>query len=205
MARRMSELTFIMPNWFEKIDDIMLDQLTNDGFIVLDDCFDRKFFHALQNESGLVDYQAAHLTHGERMTHIRGDSTRWIDDTCPVGMQYLQAIEGLGQFFNQTLYAGIRQSEAHYACYPAGFGYQWHSDNPVGRDERVLSAVFYLNEHWGEQDGGAILVIDKHGRQQTLTPQGNRLVVFDSDLQHQVDITHRVRFSIATWLRRDGM
>lgn len=204
MARRMSELTLIMPNWFDKIDDTLLERLTHDGFVVLNDCFDQAFFYALQRESGWVDYQAANLTHGERVASIRGDSTRWIDDTCPVGVQYLQAIDSLSQFFNQTLYTGIRHSEAHYARYPVGFGYQWHADNPVGRDERVLSAVFYLNDTWGEHDGGEILIIDKHGSEQTLTPQGNRLVIFDSNLRHQVKITHRERFSIATWMRRDN-
>ena len=120
-------------------------------------------------------------------------------------MQYLQAINELAQFFNQTLYTGIRRSEAHYARYPAGFGYQWHSDNPQGRDERVLSAVFYLNEGWGAPDGGEIVVIDQHDTQQQLQPQGNRLVIFNSNLVHQVAITHRERFSIATWMRKDGL
>lgn len=196
---------FNLPNWSEKIDDKLLDEFTDNGFMVIDHCFDLNFCYALQQESGVIEYQEAHLTHGERLTDIRGDSTRWIDEACPIGMQYLQAIEDLGKFFNQTLYTGIRHAEAHYARYPAGFGYQWHSDNPQGRDERVISAVFYLNDHWGEQDGGEILVIDKHGNQQKLMPQGNRLVIFDSNLQHQVEITHRERFSIATWLRRDGI
>ena len=60
----MPELNFILPNWFEKINDTQLDGLVNDGFIVLDDCFDVKFFQALQKESGLIDYQAANLTQG---------------------------------------------------------------------------------------------------------------------------------------------
>jgi SM-20-related protein len=36
-------------------------------------------------------------------------------------------------------------------------------------------------------------------------PVANRLVIFDSDLQHQVQIAHRQRYSIATWMRRDGL
>ena len=116
---------------------------------------------------------------------------------------YLRAIDELGRYFNATLYTGIRSSEAHYACYPSGFGYQWHSDNPKGRDERVISAVFYLNDNWTANDGGAITVVDKQNETTQLLPQLNRLVVFDSNLLHQVEITNRTRFSIATWLRRD--
>lgn len=165
--------------------------------------FWRQIFQALQKRVAWL-ITAANLTQGERITSIRGDSTRWIDEHRPIGMQYLQAINELAQFFNQTLYTGIRRSEAHYARYPAGFGYQWHSDNPQGRDERVLSAVFYLNEGWGAHDGGEIIVIDQHDIQQQLQPQGNRLVIFNSNLVHQVAITHRERFSIATWWEKMG-
>lgn len=190
-------------NWQEKITEPMLDNFIETGYLILDDCFDLGFVKHLQQESGFIDYKEATLTHGERLTAIRGDSIRWIDESCPTGMQYLQAIEDLGRFFNQTLFAGIRHCEAHYARYPVGFGYQWHTDNPQGRGERVISAVFYLNDDWGEDDGGAIALIDKQGNEQKLLPKANRLVVFDSNLRHQVEITNRERFSIATWLRRD--
>ena len=86
-----------------------------------------------------------------------------------------------------------------------GFGYQWHSDNPAGRDERVISAVLYLNDDWSDSDGGALEIVDKHGIHQNVMPVANRLVIFDSDIQHQVQIAHRQRYSIATWMRRDGL
>lgn len=191
-------------NWQTLLDDNLLDQLANVGFCVVDNCFSATTFHALQTESGYIDYRNANLTQGERLAEIRGDRIRWIDEQCPIGLQYLQQIQQLGEYLNQTLFTGIRRCEAHYAHYPIGFGYQWHSDNPIGRDERVISAVFYLNQHWGDQDGGEILLIDKLGNQQSLQPQGNRLIIFDSNLRHQVNITHKPRFSIATWLRRDN-
>lgn len=190
-------------NWQEKMTEPMLDKFVEMGYLILDDCFDLGFVKQLQQESGFIEYKEATLTHGERLTAIRGDSIRWIDESCDIGNQYLQAVEDLGRFFNQTLFAGIRHCEAHYARYPVGFGYQWHTDNPQGRDERVISAVFYLNDEWGENDGGAIALIDKQENEQKLLPKANRLVVFDSNLRHQVEITNRERFSIATWLRRD--
>lgn len=189
-------------DWQSKLDD-KLETFIQTGFLVLDDVFDLDAVKALQQESGFMDYKQATLTHGERLDSIRGDSIRWIDNTCPVGMDYLRSIEKLGEYFNQTLYIGIRRAEAHYACYPSGFGYQWHTDNPKGRDERVISAVFYLNDDWTDSDGGQISLYDKSNTPHQLTPKANRLVLFDSNLRHQVEITHRRRFSIATWLRRD--
>lgn len=195
-------MTTFYADWHALID-AKLDDFIATGTMMLDDVFAMDDLTALQNESGFIEYRQAHLTHGERESAIRGDSIRWIDESCPVGSAYLGAIDELGRYFNATLYTGIRSSEAHYACYPSGFGYKWHSDNPKGRDERVISAVFYLNDNWTADNGGAITVVDKTGETIQLLPQLNRLVVFDSNLLHQVEITNRTRFSIATWLRRD--
>lgn len=196
-------MTTFYADWHALID-AKLDDFIATGTMMLDDVFAMDALTALQNESGFIEYRQAHLTHGERESAIRGDSIRWIDESCPVGSAYLGAIDELGRYFNATLYTGIRSSEAHYACYPSGFGYKWHSDNPKGRDERVISAVFYLNDNWTADNGGAITVVDKTGETIQLLPQLNRLVVFDSNLLHQVEITNRTRFSIATWLRRDN-
>lgn len=196
-------MTTFYADWHALID-ARLDDFIATGTMMLDDVFAMDDLTALQNESGFIEYRQAHLTHGERESAIRGDSIRWIDESCPVGSAYLGAIDELGRYFNATLYTGIRSSEAHYACYPSGFGYKWHSDNPKGRDERVISAVFYLNDNWTADNGGAITVVDKTGETIQLLPKLNRLVVFDSNLLHQVEITNRTRFSIATWLRRDN-
>lgn len=190
-------------NWEQRINDEVLDIFVHDGFIVIDDVYSQTALLALQAESGFIDYRDAKLTEGVRKTDIRGDRIRWITKDFFAGYYYLQSINELAHLFNRTLFAGIRHSEAHYACYPPGFGYKWHSDNPVGRDERVVSAVFYLNDEWEDADGGQLSIIDSHNQPHQLLPKANRLVIFDSNLQHQVEIAHRQRYSIATWLRSD--
>ena len=190
-------------NWGQRINDEVLDIFVHDGFIVIDNVYSQTALLALQAESGFIDYRDAKLAEGVRKTDIRGDRIRWITKDFFAGYYYLQSINELAHLFNRTLFAGIRHSEAHYACYPPGFGYKWHSDNPVGRDERVVSAVFYLNDEWGDADGGQLSIIDSHNQPHQLLPKANRLVIFDSNLQHQVEIAHRQRYSIATWLRSD--
>ena len=192
-------------NWQDKLTDEQLDKFVSEGWIVIDEVFENKALLALQVESGFVDYRDAELTAGVRVSDIRGDKIRWITDNFFAGYYYLQSINALASMFNYSLFAGIRHSEAHYACYPVGFGYQWHSDNPAGRDERVISAVFYLNDEWTSSDGGALEIVDKRGEHHLVMPVANRLVIFDSDLKHQVQIAHRQRYSIATWMRRDGL
>ena len=202
-TQHLLELSDFDVHWENKLTDIQLDKFVDNGWLIIDDVFERKALLALQAESGFIDYRDAQLTAGIRISDIRGDKIRWITKDFFAGFYYLQSINALAALFNQSLFAGIRHSEAHYACYPVGFGYQWHSDNPVGRDERVISAVFYLNDDWTANDGGALEIIDKYGVHHNVMPVANRLVIFDSDLRHQVQIAHRQRYSIATWLRRD--
>ena len=192
-------------DWQNKLTDEQLDKFVDDGWMIIDGVFENKALLALQSESGFIEYRDAELTAGVRISDIRGDRIRWITENFFAGFYYLQSINALAALFNRSLFAGIRHSEAHYACYPVGFGYQWHSDNPAGRDERVISAVFYLNDDWSDSDGGALEIVDKHGIHHNVMPVANRLVIFDSDLQHQVQIAHRQRYSIATWMRRDGL
>ncbi len=199
------QLSDFAVDWENSISEMQLDKLAADGWIVIDDVFDSQALLALQAESGFIDYREAQLTAGIRLSHIRGDKIRWINNQFFAGFYYLQSINELAGVLNRTLYTGIRHSEAHYACYPIGFGYQWHSDNPAGRDERVISAVFYLNDDWTAADGGAVEIIDNHGDHHEVMPVANRLIIFNSDLQHQVQIAHRQRYSIATWMRRDGL
>ena len=189
-------------NWQARLTDAHLERLANQGFVVLDDVFTDKALKALQLESGSGEYQQASLTKGEQITHIRGDKTRWINQECVFGSHYLASIDQLAKLCNRLLYTGIQHSEAHYAYYPVGLGYQWHQDNPQGRHERILSAVFYLNDDWSDEDGGELSLIDLSDGQHHILPKANRLVLFQSDLMHQVEITNRQRHSIATWMRR---
>lgn len=192
-------------DWNNVLTDGQLDNLVHNGWLVIDDVYSAKALLALQAESGFIDYRDAQLTAGIRANHIRGDKIRWINEDFFAGFYYLQSINELAVTLNRTLFTGIRHSEAHYACYPVGFGYQWHSDNPAGHDERVISAVFYLNDDWELQDGGAVEIVDNYGIHHEIMPLANRLIIFNSNLQHQVQTAHRQRYSIATWMRRDGL
>lgn len=185
------------------LDRFNLDELGDKGFCVLDDVLSPQFLSAIKTESGLADYEAACLTQGVQSVAIRGDRIRWIDDDYPYANAYLAQLLTLGKALNRVFFGGIKQVEGHYACYPVGFGYDWHKDNPKGRDERVLSLVLYLNDDWTADDGGAIELIDHSQSTHLLIPKANRLVIFDSNLSHKVHNTQRVRYSLTAWLRRD--
>lgn len=190
-------------DWLQKINPSCLTQFEMHGFFVLDDCFLADDFLLLQKQSGFMNYKDANLAFGVHQKQVRGDVICWMDDKNRVDAAYLCAMMRLADIFNRRYFLGIRRAEAHYACYKKGFGYHWHKDNPQGMNYRALSAVFYLNDDWQDSDGGHIMLVDRMEAVQTLAPKANRLVLFESDLLHKVCQTHRRRFSIASWLRRD--
>lgn len=192
------------------LTDTQLDQLLNDGFIILDDVLDPDAFNQLQTEAQQhVGYRDAKITHGLAQ-RIRSDRIAWIEAAdvigkhtgMPQGQAFLGRLDGLVSQFNRSLFAGIRRVEAHYACYGEGNFYARHVDNPKGQDSRVFSCVFYLNTDWTDSDGGE-LVIYTGVNQHTLLPSANRMVIFDSNIAHEVKPAKRTRYSIAAWLRKD--
>lgn len=188
-----------------------LDQLVNDGYLIIDAALPADLYTALVAESiNAVGFQAAKISVGGRAENIRSDATRWIErdgGAVSAGGVYLAALDGLGQFLNQSLYLGVRSVEAHYACYQPGQFYAQHRDNAQGSDVRAMSTVLYLNgsvqSDWQADWGGALQLIDNHGCRQAFLPSANRLVIFHSDLLHEVLSATQVRRSIAGWLRRD--
>lgn len=182
-----------------------LDLLATQGFCVIDAACDVSLLHALQQESDalLGTFSAAKISQGGEVHAIRRDRTRWLEATDQAGSHYLNELAQLSDALNQQLYLGIRRAEAHYAYYDVGDFYKLHRDNPASQNDRAISTVFYLNENWSASDGGELRLQDNHQLWQHILPQANRLVIFQSDLLHEVCPAKRPRKSIAGWLRRD--
>jgi SM-20-related protein len=192
------------PDWPALLDDKALDCLAEFGWLAIDAALPDDLFLALCQESvELNDYQAAGLVLGGQQAQIRSDHTRWLEPNDPAGQQYLAALAGLSEWLNRCLYSGIRHAEAHYACYQAGQFYAVHRDNPSGSSVRAISTVFYLNQTWQTDWGGQLRIEDRQGIWHLVDPIGNRLIIFDSDLRHEVLPATQTRRSIAGWLRRD--
>jgi SM-20-related protein len=196
----------------------VLDTLVEDGFAVIDQALpDDLFVQLVQQSHHEADYQAAKITAGGRLEAVRSDSTRWIDEQDQIGSQYLSALYGLGNVLNQALYLGIRSVEAHYAHYQVGQFYVQHVDNPKGSDIRAISTVLYLwhdlddvqagminlQKNWQDDWGGQLRLHDLRQMSHDILPMMNRMVIFQSDLPHEVLPATQVRRSIAGWLRRD--
>lgn len=188
------------------LDEFQLTHILEQGFIVIEQACNKKLFEGLLQESIQLDHQfnEAKLTAGTLNHMIRRDATRWLQHEDTYGTQYLKTLENLATHLNQQLYSGIRRVEAHYAIYKRGDFYTLHRDNPAGQQSRLFSTVLYLNPDWQTHWQGELSLQDLQQQWHLILPMPNRLVIFQSDLMHEVRPALQERRSIAGWLRQDA-
>lgn len=138
---------------------------------------------------------------------IRRDMSCWFaDDPLPAQRELLQKLDQLRQAFNAYGYLGLVDVECHFARYGIGDFYAKHYDRFRADDRRVVSAVLYLNEHWGEADGGELRLVPRAGGAVSVVPRAGTLALFLSEhVEHEVLPAKRERLSVAAWFRRRGV
>ncbi len=185
--------------------DQILDDLDQQGFSVIDNAYEQTYMEALIEECtrNLAHFRNAAIQNGV-VSDIRSDHILWLHEALDVSHQHIQTLYGLGQELNRAFYLGIKDVEAHFACYNAGEFYALHRDNPQGKNGRMISTVYYLHDEWQEDWGGELRLQDKNGQWHKLQPKPNRIAIFQSDLLHEVLLSKQQRLSITAWLRSDS-
>ncbi|WP_250628328.1 2OG-Fe(II) oxygenase [Pinirhizobacter soli] len=136
---------------------------------------------------------------------LRGDVTQWFDMLAPTSAQavFVARIDALMHSLNRALMFTMVESESHYAVYAIGTGYVPHVDRLRDSDERVVSAVFYLNDDWLDDEGGALRLHLAGNITRDIFPRAGTLALFmSSDTLHEVLPATRARMSIACWMRQ---
>ena len=185
--------------------DQILDDLDQHGFSIIDQAYSQDYQQAVVQEclEHLGQFRNAAIQNGV-VSNIRSDHILWLKPELGVSDQHVQTLACLGQSLNRAFYLGIKDVEAHFACYNAGEFYALHRDNPQGKNGRMISSVFYLHDTWQEDWGGELRLQDKHGEWHIIQPKPNRIALFQSDLLHEVLQSKQQRLSITAWLRSDS-
>ena len=193
------DATLLPKSW--NIDQI-LEDLDLYGFAMLDDAYSPEYQQQVLAEcsQNLDQFREAAIQNGV-VSKIRSDHILWIHEDLSIAQQHTQTLLALAEQFNQTFYLGIREVEAHFASYQAGSFYALHRDNPQQKNDRVISAVYYLHPEWQADWGGQLRLQDKHGAWHIIEPHPNRIAIFQSDLLHEVLPATQQRLSITAWLR----
>lgn len=195
------EAVIIPGDW--NVDQI-LDDLDQHGFSIVDDAYSSEYQHAVSQEclSHLNEFRNAAIQNGV-VSNIRSDHILWLRPEFQISHLHTQTLQQFSQALNRAFYLGIKEIEAHFACYHAGEFYALHHDNPQAKNGRMISSVYYLHEQWQADWGGELRLQDKNGQWHIIQPQPNRIVLFQSDLLHEVLISKQQRLSITAWLRSD--
>ena len=133
---------------------------------------------------------------------IRGDYIRWIDKNDHSGSAkiYMDRLQSLCEYLNQSLYLSLKDFEVHFTIYPPGSYYKRHLDQFKKDDHRKLSIICYLNKDWTEGHGGQLRMY-LSDRAVEFLPLAGRLVCFRSDrIEHEVLPATRERLSLTGWM-----
>ncbi|NNH86745.1 2OG-Fe(II) oxygenase [Acinetobacter terrae] len=193
------DATHLPKSW--NVDQIVED-LDQQGFTIIDNAYPQDYVLALAEEctSNLNHFRDAAIQSGV-VSKIRSDHILWISDELEIAQHHIEILKEISQLLNRNFYLGIKEVEAHFACYNAGEYYALHRDNPQGKNGRIISTVYYLHEDWQDNWGGELHLEDKNGQWHTIPPKPNRIAMFQSDLLHEVIKAKHQRLSITAWLR----
>ena len=180
---------------WSRLDNVLPATLTHE---LAEECRKRARAGAL-NPAGVGRGQGLAVREG-----IRGDSIQWLEQGQSAPSDgYLQAMDELRSALNQAFYLGLEDFECHFACYPPGAFYQKHLDRFRDDDRRTVSAVYYLNEAWQTEHGGALRLYLADETELDVLPSAGTLVLFISaELPHEVLPATRERLSLTGWFRR---
>jgi SM-20-related protein len=190
--------------------DLAIDQLADDGYFIWDNFLDSEQVVALKQiaregqEKGTFKKAGIGKQVLQQVDRsIRGDYIQWIDkeDADPLVKSYLDRIADLKDYINQTCYLGLKDYETHFAIYPENTFYKKHVDRFQQNAHRVLSFVLYLNLGWEAGDGGELAIYPTNPQEATIVnPLAGRLILFRSELLHEVLLAHKARYSITGWM-----
>lgn len=147
--------------------------------------------------------------HKTQATDQRSDHNCWVDPQRNDDWRaFHRALEALGEELRSQLRLPIAELEMQASVYGPGAYYRRHIDEftqqSLGslRSRRLLSAVYYFNADWDVDDGGELLLWQDDRCLERVAPRENRLVLFRSDLAHEVLApVKRPRYSVAAWFR----
>ena len=180
----------------------IINDLDSFGFSLIDQAYHDEYLQTVHQECmhHLNEFRDAAIQNGV-VSQIRSDHILWINENLPIAEQHVATLMQLAQELNQAFFFGIREVEAHFACYNAGEFYALHRDNPQKKNDRMVSAVLYLHSEWQEDWGGQLRLQDKQQNWHILEPKPNRIALFQSDLLHEVLAAQQQRLSITAWMR----
>jgi SM-20-related protein len=191
--------------------ELISHNISVQGYHLIDEFLTQDHYQALiryaQNLHQQGVFRSARIGQKVQAHHnnaIRTDEICWLEEesTERSVQAYLKQTNELASKLNRTLFLGLTEFETHFAVYQPGAYYKKHVDQFATNKTRKISCVYYLNELWQEDFGGELILYSKEDQPlQKVYPKGNRFICFNSELPHEVCLTHHTRYSITGWMK----
>lgn len=189
-----------------------LDDIARQGFCLVDDFLEPHIAKQLHARAEYAyqntEFYQARVGHAQstlHAEHLRRDKIMWLNEPeeCSEAEQhYYSAVWEYALACNRQFFLGLKEFECHYAIYEAGDFYRKHRDTFQNNNRRKISSVYYMNPNWLSEHGGELVLYGEDGSTlQRIAPLFNRLVLFDSRIEHEVLPTALARYSITGWLK----
>jgi SM-20-related protein len=185
--------------------ETFLLQLSENGWVILD--INPEFAQKLKNrlfelKSENLFKPAALADHLPDQT-VRNDLTCWIDEKS-VNTTDIELTDSLSKLISELKnYFRLRLTnfETHFAIYPQGHFYKKHTDQKKTDNHRFFSFVIYLNNNWTDSDGGNLCGYNNNQKIFEIKPDIGKMILFKSELVHEVNVSQRERLSLVGWFR----
>ena len=207
----------ITQNIFPTDFNALIDKLSTQGYVIVDDFLPENIIVALRDEAhqrhanNEMMVAKTGLAKQSLQSGIRGDHILWLDeDNQNSNIQaYYRQMHALKAALNQQLFMNLQSLETHLAIYPVGNNYRKHLDQfSPSHDQRYdfkarqLSSILYLNAGWQAQDGGELRLYLNEFEHLDILPTAGRLVLFlSAKFWHEVRPAKRERASLTGWFR----
>ncbi len=135
-------------------------------------------------------------------TLVRTDHNIWCEEASGDFSPIHKVFNALLTMCREELFLPIKRYEAQLAVYGPGSFYRKHKDKHLGSPHRLLTMVFYFND-WQPEHRGELCIYKNNQKLVQVQPRANHLVIFKSELEHEVLEAKLERRSISGWLRDD--
>lgn len=148
-------------------------------------------------------FQSATITQTTDLaTAIRNDFTYWLEkEHHPTESKALENLEQVLAALKNHFRISLSNLECHFSYYPAGHFYKKHIDQTQDNNKRFFSFVIYLNPNWKSSYGGKLVGYRQEDKLFDVMPHFGEMIIFHSDIPHEVETSHHERRSIAGWFR----
>ncbi len=133
---------------------------------------------------------------------VRSDQMAWVDEHDDSFRPLKSAVDQISLLLRSQCYLPIRRCEIQVAHYGPGQFYARHTDRHRSRSGRLVTMVYYLSE-WQPAMGGELVLYPENGDSVRICPAKNSMVLFMSDIEHEVLVSKGDRRSIVGWFRDD--